>query len=336
MEKSFDELFRTTSLQLKNDLEVLGKVVSSELPIFIQGETGTGKTYLARRIHEVSKRSGGPFVALNCSEISKDLIDSELFGHTRGAFSGAVNSRRGKLELAHGGTLFLDELGSMSLLTQAKLLKAIEEKSFYPLGAERSVTSDFRVLSATCEDLRKKVRSGEFREDLYFRLYGHSLTIPPLRQRREDIELYLNHCLLTEVENLEVDDLAMEKLLNYDWPGNTRELERFAQKVKLVNKNGILTTDCLPEYIQKNAHPLDEERETCSSGAKIGKEGQELDSLLKKAKNIGMKNLMREIEQQVVAVALELNSGHIRKTMSELRMSNSSFYRVLDRINVNE
>lgn len=321
----FDVLTRDENYQ--RQLLSLYDCVMTDLPIMLQGETGTGKTFLAKKIHHFSHRSQGPFIHLNCSEMSDSLLESELFGHQKGSFSGAVYNKKGKIELAHMGTLFLDELGSAPPNVQIKLLKAIEEKSFYPVGGEELIFSNFRLISATCDDLKEMVKNGDFREDLYFRLFGHGITIKPLRKRRDDIKLLIQELLNESIRKMVFSEDALECLIRYDWPGNIRELSKVLTQM-IAKSKGLIQKEDLPEHIIKNKHPLGlEVKETDATSM-----GLISPVHLEKVKNKGLKSLLEEIENELVAYFLETNHGKIRKTMGALGVSNSTFYRVLDRI----
>jgi two-component system response regulator GlrR len=204
-------------------------VARSEASVLIQGESGTGKEILARAIHLASPRQERPFVAINCSAIPEQLLESELFGHAKGAFTGAVGARKGLLQTADGGTVFLDEIGDMPLPLQVKLLRVLQEREVRPVGASQAVTVDVRIVSATHRDLEAAINSGAFREDLYYRLNVVALQIPPLRERREDIQLLANHYLrvLADKHHRAVSGFtpeALQMLVAYDWPGNVRQL----------------------------------------------------------------------------------------------------------------
>lgn len=208
----------------------IGRVADSELAVAIIGETGTGKELLARAVHDRSRRHAGPFVAINCAAIPASLQESELFGHERGAFTGATTMRRGAFELAAGGTIFLDEIGEMSLSTQASLLRVLQERSVRRVGGQAEVPLDCRIVSATNRDLEKEVSLGRFREDLYYRLVIYPIAVPALRERRDDIPLLIGHFMRSLRETLgakveRVHPDALEALIAYDWPGNVRELQ---------------------------------------------------------------------------------------------------------------
>ncbi|MDR2631092.1 MAG: sigma-54 dependent transcriptional regulator [Spirochaetaceae bacterium] len=211
------------------------QAAQSDARILIYGENGTGKELAARAIHYGSARAGKAFVEVNCAAIPDTLIESELFGHEKGAFTDAVSSRKGRFELAHGGTLFLDEIGDMSLAAQAKMLRAIQEQQIQRVGGEKTITTDVRVIAATNKNLETECKAGRFRQDLFFRLNVIPVVIPSLRERREDIPLLLFHFLkeLSGV-NYELTDEAREALLAYPWPGNIRELKNLAERIAVM------------------------------------------------------------------------------------------------------
>lgn len=227
------------------------KVAAIDCSVLITGETGTGKSTLARFIHDRSRRKFGPFVALNCAALPKDLLEAELFGFERGAFTGAVKTRTGRLELAHTGTVFLDEIGDMSLELQPKLLTFLEDRRIDRIGGVNSKTVDTRVISATLQDPEKLAKEGRFREDLYFRLKVVSLHLPPLRERREDLpaitrDLTARLAARYSLPNAYVDDSALGAVMEYDWPGNIRELENCLERSLLLSDDARVTAEMLP------------------------------------------------------------------------------------------
>ncbi len=233
-------------------LRLIEKVAPHDTTVLITGESGTGKELVARTLHERSRRCAGPFVAVNCSALPETLLESELFGHQRGAFTGAVASRKGVFAQAHGGTLLLDEIGTMPGGLQAKLLRVLEEGRVRPLGAEREVPVNVRVVAATNADLESLVRERTFREDLYFRIKVVAIPLPPLRQRREDISLLARHFFERFREQGRLRNLspeALRALENYRWPGNVREMSNVIERACLLAETDTLTPELLPEEV---------------------------------------------------------------------------------------
>jgi two-component system NtrC family response regulator len=230
--------------------ERVAKIARSELPVLIQGETGTGKELVAKAIHARSARASGPFVSENCAALAESLLEGELFGHEAGAFTGAVGARQGLFARAHGGTLFLDEVGDMSPAMQAKLLRVLQEGELRPVGGERTRTVDVRVIAATHRDLEALVGEGRFREDLLFRLAVLVVVVPPLRERLGDLPLLADHVLdrlarAGEAPRLVLDTGGLDALLAHDWPGNVRELENVLRAAALEARDGVLDAECL-------------------------------------------------------------------------------------------
>jgi len=239
------------SPMLKAILDEVRKVADTKSNILLLGETGTGKELFARVIHHNSSRRDMPFVPINCSAIPENLLETELFGHVRGAFTGAVATKKGILEEAEGGTVFLDEIGDMSLALQAKLLRVIEDQVIRPVGSTKGTKIDIRFITATNKDLKAAVRAGGFREDLYYRINVISLQIPPLRERKEDIaalvKYYLNQYSQEFGKEIkEVSPEAMHVLTNYNWAGNVRELQNVIERALLISDGSIITPDHLP------------------------------------------------------------------------------------------
>jgi DNA-binding NtrC family response regulator len=231
-------------------IQQVSQVAESNFTVLVQGETGTGKELVARAIHQQSPRRQAPFVAVDCGAIPETLVESELFGHERGAFTGAQAKREGHFQLAKGGTLFLDEIGNVPLATQAKLLRALEQREIHPLGSARAVAVDARIIAATNTELEEGVKAGRFRADLYYRLSEFTITLPPLRSRREDIT-HLAQRFLDEVSMelrrpvRRVSDEAMQALLRHDWPGNVRELKNVIRKAALLATD-VVTAEHIP------------------------------------------------------------------------------------------
>ena len=223
------------------------QVAATETTALLLGESGTGKEVVARFIHRASPRKNGPFVALNCAALPEHLLEAELFGYERGAFTGAVNSKPGQLEQASGGTLFLDEVGEMSLPAQAKFLRVLQEREFQRLGGTRVLKTDTRIVAATNRDLQKAIQLGQFREDLFYRLNVFAIQLPPLRERREDV-LALSEAFLGEIGRsigrppAGISRDARDRLIEYHWPGNVRELRNILERAAILCEGGLITT----------------------------------------------------------------------------------------------
>jgi len=244
---------------IKEAIEMAKKVADSDMSVLLQGETGTGKELFAQAIHQGSTRKNGPFVALNCSAFPKDMLESELFGFKKGAFTGATESKKGLIEEADGGTLFLDEVGEMDIGLQAKLLRFLENKKFTKLGETKERQVDIRVLAASNKDLKKASEKDEFRDDLYYRLAGFKIEIPPLRNRDGDIELLANFFLHRMNKKVNaIDDQAMHLLKQYSWQGNIRELKNIIERAAILAEGTTITPDLLPrEFHQETTADSD-------------------------------------------------------------------------------
>lgn len=236
-------------------LQICQRVAPTDSTVLIQGESGTGKELIARYIHAHSRRANNPFIAVNCGAIPADLLESEMFGHEKGAFTGAVGSRMGLFQLANGGTIFLDEIGEMTPALQVKLLRVLQEREIRPVGADRTVRVDVRVIAATNRDLAAEVEKKRFREDLYYRLQVIPITIPPLRERRSDIPVLVQHFLdrhnsQRPGQAVRISDEAMVHLWEYDWPGNVRELENLIERLVILSDDGVIRAENLPPNIR--------------------------------------------------------------------------------------
>jgi two-component system nitrogen regulation response regulator GlnG len=229
--------------------KTIGRIAASDVTVLLRGESGTGKELVARAIHHYSRRAGRPFVAVSAAAIPAQLLESELFGHEKGAFTDARERRLGKLELAHGGTVFLDEIGDMPLDLQAKLLRVLQERSFERVGGHESIRVDVRVIAATNRDLEALMRESRFREDLFYRLNVVTLVLPPLRERRDDIPLLVELFLAkyqTDLGQRAIAPEALDRLAGYDWPGNVRELENLIQRAMVMATGGVVLPEHLP------------------------------------------------------------------------------------------
>jgi two-component system response regulator GlrR len=257
------------SAVMQTVLETVSRIAQTESTVYIGGESGTGKELVARAIHLASNRKDKPFVALNCAALPETLLESELFGHEKGAFTGAIRTSKGLIAQAHEGTLFMDEIGDMPLSIQAKLLRALQERQFQPLGSERQVEVDVRVIVATNKDLEERVKQGLFREDLYYRIHVIPVLLPPLRERKEDIPVLVDHFLkkFGKQMNKKIRGLAppaMQRLMLYNWPGNVRELENTIEYAVAMTTQDIVAEDLiLPGKLDQaeTLKPLKEARE---------------------------------------------------------------------------
>ncbi len=296
-----DEIIGKNPLFL-NALEKLKKVAQTDSTVLLLGESGTGKELFARKLHRESKRKDSPFVSINCSAIPEKLLETELFGYEKGAFTGAYKRKIGKLELAHGGTFFMDEIGELSPELQPKILRVIEEKRFERVGGTESIEVDVRFVFATNKDLKKEVQESRFREDLYFRISVFPIEIPPLRERKDDIPLLVNYFIKTISQRIGkrikgIEESAMKYLLSYDWYGNVRELQNTIERAIIVEEG---------EYIKKESIFLE-------------KEEREFPDLKGK-----LKDVIRRVEEYKIREALQLFSGDKFKASEYLGISYNS------------
>jgi two-component system nitrogen regulation response regulator GlnG len=235
--------------RMQDVYKAIGRIAGSDVTVLLRGESGTGKELVARAVHHYSRRSGRPFVAVSCAAIPGTLLESEMFGHERGAFTDAKERRLGKFELAHGGTLYLDEIGDMPVDLQSKLLRTLQERVIERIGGQEPIRTDVRVLAATNRDLDALMREGRFREDLYYRLNVVTINLPPLRERRRDIPLLVEHFLgkyAPELGDRGVAPDALDRLVGHDWPGNVRELENVIQRAMVMAATGVILPEHLP------------------------------------------------------------------------------------------
>lgn len=246
------------SKEIQEAIKMAKKVAHSDMSVLLQGETGTGKELFAQAIHQASPRRNGPFVALNCSAFPKDMLESELFGFKKGAFTGATESKKGLIEEANGGTLFLDEIGEMDIGLQAKLLRFLENKKFTKLGETRERKVDIRVIAASNKDLKKETEKDAFRDDLFYRLAGFKIEIPPLRERSGDIPLLANFFLKRLNEKVQhITEETMELLVSYPWQGNIRELKNVIERAAILAEGTSLTVDLLPQEFHQESSSFD-------------------------------------------------------------------------------
>jgi len=287
----------------------IGRLAGSSMTVLITGESGTGKELIARALHEHSPRANKQFIALNTSAIAADLLESELFGHEKGSFTGADARRIGRFEQADGGTLFLDEIGDMSPALQTRLLRVLAEGEFYRVGGQTPITVDVRVIAATNQDLARAVKESRFREDLYHRLNVIRINSPPLRQRRADIPLLLNHYLAEAAKELQaapksIDSNAIDMLQSYDWPGNVRQLVNATRRLTVTAPGGVITTEDIPTDLggnvtsQRAAQDWTQELASWAEQQLKSKSGPLLDAALP------------EFEKTLIRIAMSQTGGH--------------------------
>lgn len=284
--------FIGSSPEMKQILQIIERVSDTNATVLLQGESGTGKSMIARMIYKVSERNKAPFLTINCAALPENLLESELFGFEKGAFTGANTSKKGKFEAADEGTIFLDEIGEVPFTLQAKLLQVIQDKTFMRIGSNETKQVDVRIIAATNRDLKEMVEEGTFREDLYYRLKIVDIYIPPIREHIEDVELladrFLDKYKKIHNKDCQLTESFIKALMNYDWPGNVRELENAIERAVVLSKGTELSTDDLPQELQKSKSVLSEVTE-------------------------GTKTLpehLSEVEEQVILSTLEKSNGN--------------------------
>lgn len=295
--------------------KVIRQIGESDARVLITGDNGTGKELVARDIHAASTRRGMPFVAVNCAALPETLIESELFGHEKGAFTGAHAGRKGKFENADGGTLFLDEIADMSAGAQAKVLRSIQEMQIQRIGSEETITIDVRIIAATNKDIADEVRAGRFREDLFFRLNVVPLHMPSLQDRAEDIPLLLDAFIREHKREIRIEPDAMQKIIEYSWPGNVRELKNFAERVSIMTVQDTVMGEDVDRYLGGSAaaapaHPL-------------------RDYL-----NLGLNEARDRFERQYLTEKLRENENNISRTAQSLGMYPSSLHSKIKKLGI--
>ena len=312
------------SLVMREIFGLLERVAPTEATILVEGETGTGKDLVARTIHDLSRRKDGPFIVVDCGAVASTLIESELFGHEKGAFTGATSTRQGSFELAHGGTLFLDELGELSLDLQPKLLRVLEQREIRRVGGNRTIRVDIRVIAATKKDLKQEVLKGKFREDLFFRLSVVPLYIPPLRQRKEDIPLLAAAFAqkLGGPSGFEVPQEALDSLMVHDWPGNVRELRNVLERGLYLSKQ--VGADAFKLI---NLSGLGGSRNISANGVQIQFSPQESYRANKERWN-------DEFEKRYLQWLLHRSEGNISRAAREADMDRKYLYKLIKKHNL--
>ena len=331
-------------LELK---KLLTKVSDSDASILILGESGTGKELVARAIHNLSSRSSNNFIPVNCGAIPKDLLESELFGHKKGAFTGAYSDRKGRFHLADKGTIFLDEIGDMQLDMQVKLLRVLQEKVVDPVGSNSPVKVDVRVVAATHQNIESLIKEGKFREDLYYRINVIPIEIPPLRSRLEDIDLLINKFI--EKNTIHFDDNILDYLKAYHWPGNIRELINFIQRIKAIANTNKIKLEEIPDFVlpridaNLNAHSDDTDLKT------IKKESIDFNDLLVDKNNddnednsnsipatgVDLKKSVSDLEIALIKEALKKSDGNVSKAAKLLTLGRTTLIEKINKYNLN-
>jgi DNA-binding NtrC family response regulator len=298
---------------MKGLFDTIRRVARTSTTVVIRGESGSGKELVARAIHQASQRRDRPFVSVNCAALPETLMEAELFGYERGAFTGAVTTKEGRIELAHHGTLFLDEIGTLSLPLQSKLLRVLDEHALMRLGGKKSIKVDFRLLSATNEDLEKAVRERRFREDLYYRIHVMPLFVPPLRERVDDIPLLVDYfikvyCAANHWAPKQVADEVMEAMKRYPWPGNVRELENLVQRLVVMTDEDIIPLKQLPRDIREAAP------QSSADGFRLPDSGIRLDEEVKAFERRWVETALKETKGVKVEAArlLGLNKDKMK------------------------
>ena len=311
------------TVAMRKVFDLMEKVSLSDITVLIHGESGTGKELVAREIHRRSSRHNRPFITMNCAALPENLIESELFGHERGAFTGAVRQRKGKFELAGEGTIFLDEIGDMSLNTQSKILRILQEKKFERLGGDQTLEVDVRVLSATHKDLMEEIQNGNFRNDLYYRLKVIDIEIPPLRERREDIPVLVEHYLAEfskkhnkKVEGIDPEGLRL--LLRYHWPGNVRQLVNMLERAVVLASGPVLRKEDLPNELELPSGFTD----------------SYLDDLMHLPFKQAKEKIVTRFMKEYLTKRLNDNDGNISHTAAELGIKRQSLQAMMKRLGI--
>ncbi|MGB1949177.1 MAG: sigma-54 dependent transcriptional regulator [Marinobacter sp.] len=322
------QLFRSlvgTSRRVQSVRQLMQQVADKEVSVLITGESGTGKEVVARNLHYHSARRDKPFVPVNCGAIPGELLESELFGHEKGAFTGAITARVGRFEMAEGGTLFLDEIGDMPLNMQVKILRVLQERTFERVGSNRTLSADVRIIAATHKNLEDMIGSGDFREDLYYRLNVFPIEMPALRERVEDIPLLINE-LISRMEkekrgSLRMNSAAIMSLCRHDWPGNVRELANLVERLAIMHPYGVIGVQELPKKF-RYVDDYDENRPVEDSGMPSGVPGLVgLDApALLPVNGLDLKDYLSNLEKQLIQQALDEAGGVVARAAEKLRI----------------
>ncbi len=334
---SFGRSIIGNSQPMQEVYKTLGRVAESDVTVLVTGESGTGKELIARAIHINSKRIGKPFIAINCAAIPHELLENELFGHERGAFTGATDRKSGKFEQADGGTLFLDEIGDMPLELQAKLLRVLQEKEITRTGGSQTIRVDVRIVAATNQDIAELVKQKQFREDLYYRLNVVPISLPPLRKRQDDIPMLAEFFLQRAKQDLGIDAMecsaeAVKMLQAYRWPGNVRELENVIKRAALLSPNHVLTPSDFPGLIdaEEKVQSQDESLEALVS--------RKLENSLVQMNLLEMNNLyemvLHQVERPLINIVLKKAKGNQVRTAEILGINRNTLRKKITTLNI--
>ena len=318
-EYSFDNIISADG-KMQDVFKLVSKVLNNEITVLIYGESGTGKELIARAIHYNGRRKAKPFVVVNCASIPRELLESELFGHEKGSFTGAHQRKLGKFEIANEGTIFLDEVGDLEMLLQAKLLRVIQERTFERVGGIETIKTDVRIISATNRDLKQEVNKKEFREDLYYRLNSFPISIPPLRQRRGDILVIANHFLGIMTKKLGKDIKGFSKkayklIYEYSWPGNIREMENTIERSIILAESDMIDVEDLPPHIRNAEGKGDYEY----SGSLLSD-----DTVIP----------FEKLKEESIRHALKITNGNIVEASRKLQLGRATIYRLMEKYNI--
>ena len=305
---------------------LIEKVADFDTNVLVTGQSGTGKELVARTIHDLSRRADQPFVPINCGAIPAELLESELFGHKKGAFTGAVSDRTGRFELAEGGTLFLDEIGDMSLDMQVKLLRVLQERSFEKVGSNESQACDVRIVAATHRNLPEMVEAGEFRQDLFYRLNVYPIEMPPLYKRATDLPCLMNELLVRHTgdnaEGIRVSPDALKVLVSYKWPGNVRELGNLVERLAIIKPEGTIEVDDLPEKYLKPENQVEPEIEPNMVAEAMA------------LSDANLKDHLCSVEKQLIEQAMDASEGVVAQAARLLKMNRTTLVEKLSKYQI--
>lgn len=327
LREGFGEMIGESKAMLRI-YDIIEKIAPTDVTVLIEGENGTGKELVAREIHRRSQRVNQPFVAMNCAALPENLVESELFGHEKGAFTGAGDQRKGKLEEAHMGTLFLDEIGDMTADTQAKILRVLQERTFERLGGNKCIQVDVRFIAATNKDLQEEIDKANFREDLYYRIKVVDITLPPLREKISDLPTLVHHFLrlFAHKYRKSIDGItaeAIDKMLAYRWPGNVRQLKNVIEKAVVLSTGNMLTIADMPEEIMQ-----------LTAGAKSLHQVSDLLQIGNTSFKDAKRTYVREFERQFITEKLKAYQGNISQTAQALDMPRQSLQQKLKELGI--